>query len=152
MMASSNALVKNSDATSNSSSDKRLSLANIILIDWSRISVVDADADRELDRRPRNWEDIDENRAVWDSVEEVTIEEVGAETVGVVTLRLLCITSIMWMRVKLREWVLELDYVICHMVSKLTNLVMSWSQDWPGMQGMALYVFGTISVFGLAVT
>ena len=24
--------------------------------------------------------------------------------------------------------VLELDYVICHMVSRLTNLVMSWSQ------------------------
>ena len=23
---------------------------------------------------------------------------------------------------------LELDYVICHMVSRLTNLVMSWSQ------------------------
>ena len=24
--------------------------------------------------------------------------------------------------------VLKLDYVICHMVSRLTNLVMSWSQ------------------------
>ena len=49
------------------------------------------------------------------------------------------------------EKVLELDYVICHMVSRLTNLVMSWSQGWPGMQGMALYVSGIISVFGLAV-
>ena len=48
--------------------------------------------------------------------------------------------------------VLKLDYVICHMVSRLTNLVMSWSQGWPGMQGMALYVSGTICVFGLAVT
>ena len=36
------------------------------------------------------------------------------------------------------------------MVSRLTNLVMSWSQGWPGMQGMALYVSGTICVFGLA--
>ena len=36
--------------------------------------------------------------------------------------------------------VLKLDYVICHMVSRLTNLVMSWSQGWPGMQGIALYV------------
>ena len=28
------------------------------------------------------------------------------------------------------QWLdmLELDYVICHMVSRLTNLVMSWSQ------------------------
>ena len=25
--------------------------------------------------------------------------------------------------------VLELDYVICHMVSRLTDLVISWSQD-----------------------
>ena len=47
---------------------------------------------------------------------------------------------------------LELNYVICHMVSRLTNLVMSWSQGWPGMQGMALYVSDTICVFGLAVT
>ena len=35
-----------------------------------------------------------------------------------------------------KQKVLELDYVICHIVSRLTNLVMSWSQDWPGMQGM----------------
>ena len=26
------------------------------------------------------------------------------------------------------HFMLELDYVICHMVSRLTNLVMSWSQ------------------------
>ena len=26
------------------------------------------------------------------------------------------------------NFMLELDYVICHMVSRLTNLVMSWSQ------------------------
>ena len=50
------------------------------------------------------------------------------------------------------KYLLELDYIICHMVSRLTNLVMSWSQGWPGMQGMTLYVSGTISVFGLAVT
>ena len=39
---------------------------------------------------------------------------------------------------------LELDYVICHMVSRLTNLVMSWSQGWSGMQGMALSYINTI--------
>ena len=56
-----------------------------------------------------------------------------------------------WMQINI-DSLLELDYVICHMVSRLTNLVMSWSQGGPGMQGMALYVSDTISVFGLAVT
>ena len=103
-MASSNALVKNSDAASNSSSEKGLSLADIILIDWSRMSVVDTDADRGLDSGPRVWEDVDENGVVWDLMGEVTMERVGAKTVGAVTLRLLCITLTMWMRVELREW------------------------------------------------
>ena len=48
--ASSDALVKKREAESNSSSDKKLSSADMILITWSRISVGDADADEGLAR------------------------------------------------------------------------------------------------------
>ena len=105
--ASSDTLVKNREAKSISSSEKPLLSADMILIAWSRISVSDGDADERLDGVARGWEGVGEIWVVWNSIGAVTVEGGARAFIGVVetvaVLKVLSITSMMWLLVKLRD-------------------------------------------------
>ena len=113
-IVSSDELVKKREAARSSSSDKRLSLADMMSIASSRIFVGDADGCEGSDKGPRGWEGtLIEG---WNSTEGVAVEGgakegiaagavvrgAGSVIVAAVALRLLSITLAMQLRVELR--------------------------------------------------
>lgn len=96
--AISDVLVKNREAESNSSSVNWLSIPDMILIAWSRISAEDTDADK-------GWEDsIEELRVEGGGIEVVGANAEGAAAVTVDASRVLSITSAMQLKVDFRAF------------------------------------------------